>query len=81
MFGQNNKGKTSILNALKLFLLPEENLKDCKNKFAFRDSKGGFYSGGESHRHYFPDDFSFIVLEAENRHGAFCQILYRNKNE
>lgn len=81
VFGQNNKGKTSILNALKLFLLPEENLKDCKNKFAFRDSKGGFYSGRESHRHYFPDDFSFIVLEAENRHGAFCQILYLNKNE
>lgn len=81
VFGQNNKGKTSILNALKLFLLPEENLKDCKNKFAFRDSKGGFYSGDESHRHYFPDDFSFIILEAENRHGAFCQILYRNKNE
>ena len=81
VFGQNNKGKTSILNALKLFLLPEENLKDCKNKFAFRDSKGGFYSGDESNRHYFPDDFSFIILEAENRHGAFCQILYRNKIE
>ena len=81
VFGQNNKGKTSILNALKLFLLPEENLKDCKNKFAFRDSKGGFYSGGESHRHYFPDDFSFIVLESKNRRGTFCQILYRNRNE
>ena len=81
VFGQNNKGKTSILNALKLFLLPEENLRDCKNKFAFRDSKGGFYSGGESHRHYFPDDFSFIVLESKNRRGTFCQILYRNRNE
>lgn len=44
VFGGNNKGKTSILNALKLFLLPETNFKDCKTKFAFR-GKDGYYTG------------------------------------
>lgn len=29
LLGANNGGKTSILNSLKFFLLPEENLHDC----------------------------------------------------
>lgn len=80
VFGGNNKGKTSILNALKLFLLPETNFKDCKTKFAFR-GKDGYYTGAQCHGHYFTDDRSFIVLEAENPRGVFCQVLYRSKNE
>jgi len=35
LFGRNNLGKTSMLNALKLFLLPEENFNGCKKKFGF----------------------------------------------
>ncbi|MEZ9072366.1 hypothetical protein AB4086_13260 [Vibrio splendidus] len=44
LIGGGNIGKTSILNAIRLFLLPEENFKDSKNKFGFSDKEGNFYS-------------------------------------
>jgi predicted ATP-dependent endonuclease of OLD family len=47
LFGRNNLGKTSMLNALKLFLLPEENFKKCDRKFGFRSRSGDFYSAQE----------------------------------
>ena len=36
LFGRNNLGKTSLLNALKLHLFPEISFNDCKAKFAFK---------------------------------------------
>lgn len=74
LLGDNNKGKTSLLNSLKLFLLPEENFHDCERKFAFKSSKG-HYSKESTFGFYFPEKNSFIVLEAENPHGPFCIVL------
>lgn len=77
LFGENNLGKTSMLNALKLFLLPEVNFRNCSRKFNFRGTNGKRYDGMASFRYYFPEDRAFIILEAENPHGDFCIVLHR----
>lgn len=77
LFGENNLGKTSMLNALKLFLLPEVNFRNCGSKFNFRGTNGNLYDGMASFRYYFPEDRAFIILEAENPHGDFCIVLHR----
>ena len=77
LFGENNLGKTSMLNALKLFLLPEINFRNCGSKFNFRGTNGNLYDGMASFRYYFPEDRAFIILEAENPHGDFCIVLHR----
>ncbi len=81
LFGRNNLGKTSMLNALKLFLLPEENFRRCEKKFGFKGANGSEYDGQESYGYYFPEDHSFIILEAENVHGTFCLVLHRANRE
>lgn len=81
LFGRNNLGKTSMLNALKLFLLPEENFKKCERKFGFCSRSGDFYSAQESFKYYFPDQNSFILLEAENLYGPFCILLHQGRKE
>lgn len=81
LFGRNNLGKTSMLNALKLFLLPEENFKLCDRKFGFRSKAGDSYSTQESFSYYFPDQNSFILLEAENLYGPFCILLHQGRKE
>ncbi|MGB0662184.1 MAG: hypothetical protein ACPGMR_00160 [Pontibacterium sp.] len=81
LFGRNNLGKTSMLNALKLFLLPEENFRRCEKKFGFKGANGNEYNGQESYGYYFPEDHSFIILEAENVHGTFCLVLHRANRE
>lgn len=78
LFGRNNLGKTSLLNALKLHLFPEISFNDCKAKFAFKSSKGELYSTEDSYSYYFPTDSSFLILEAENIHGPFCLILFKS---
>ena len=77
LFGENNLGKTSMLNTLKLFLLPEVNFRDCHKKFNFRGTNGKVYDGLASFRYYFPEDRAFIILEAENPHNEFCVVLHR----
>lgn len=77
LFGENNLGKTSMLNALKLFLLPEINFRKCTSKFNFRGTNGKVYDGMASFRYYFPEDRTFIILEAENPHNDFCIVLHR----
>ncbi|MFY2509033.1 hypothetical protein ACN3E9_12280 [Vibrio pectenicida] len=84
LIGGGNIGKTSILNAIRLFLLPEENFKDSKNKFGFADKEGNFYSNDECFEHYFPSSTSFLILECDNYLGGpipHCQILYRGSSE
>ncbi|ROV62518.1 hypothetical protein EGH82_00500 [Vibrio ponticus] len=84
LIGGGNIGKTSILNAIRLFLLPEENFKDSKNKFGFSDKEGNFYSNDECFEHYFPSSSSFLILECDNYLGGpipHCQILYRGSSE
>lgn len=80
LFGRNNVGKTSLLNALKLHFFPEISFNDCKNKFAFKSSKGELYSSEDSYSYYFPSDSSFLILEAENIHGCFCTILFKSNS-
>lgn len=81
ILGPGNLGKSSLLNSLRLFLLPENNFKNSRNKFAFRNaSAGSFYTNEESYQHYFPSQFSFLIMEAENPAGVHCQILYRDNS-
>lgn len=80
LLSKNNKGKTSALNALKLFLLPEVNFKSCESKFGF-SSGGTVYTGLESFNYYFPSPTSFIILEATNIQGDFCIVLHQNPKE
>ncbi len=80
LIGGGNIGKTSILNAIRLFLLPEENFKNSAKKFGFSDKEGKFFSDDESFEHYFPSNSSFLILECDNYLGGrlpHCQILYR----
>jgi len=80
LLGHNNEGKTSSLSAIKLFILPEMNFRECESKFAFI-SKEGYYNGLESFNYYFPSPQSFIICEAENSKGRFCHILHRSREE
>lgn len=84
LIGGGNIGKTSILNAIRLFLLPEENFKDSARKFGFSDKEGKFYTNDESFEHYFPSSTSFLILECNNYLGGplpHCQILYRGNSD
>jgi polyhydroxyalkanoate synthesis regulator phasin len=81
LLGKGNVGKSSLLNAIRLFLLPENNFKNSKNKFAFKvPNKDDYYSNDDSYNHYFPSSRSFLILEVENHVGTHCQILYRSQN-
>ncbi|GLW37426.1 hypothetical protein Pcaca04_13620 [Pectobacterium carotovorum subsp. carotovorum] len=74
----NNKGKTSTLSALKLFLLPEINFKKSADKFGF-SSGGQYFSDLDTFQYYFPGTESYIICNAENpawREG-FCWVLFR----
>ncbi len=80
LIGGGNIGKTSILNAIRLFLLPEENFRESKKKFGFADKEGKFFTDDESFEHYFPSNNSFLILECDNYLGGHiphCQILFR----
>lgn len=84
LIGGGNIGKTSILNAIRLFLVPEENFKDSAKKFGFSDKEGKFYTNDESFEHYFPSSTSFLILECDNYLGgplSHCQILYRGSSD
>src|SRR5690554_7710147 len=79
ILGPGNLGKSSLLNSLRLFLLPENNFKNSRKKFAFRNaSAGSFYTNEESYQHNFPSRFCFLIMEGENPAGTQCQILYRD---
>jgi DNA repair exonuclease SbcCD ATPase subunit len=81
LLGKGNIGKSSLLNSLRLFLLPENNFNKSQVKFAFREpKKNAYYSNNDSYRHYFPSTRSFLILESENEAGTHCQILYRTNN-
>ncbi|WP_286271638.1 coiled-coil domain-containing protein [Thalassotalea hakodatensis] len=76
LFAGNNEGKTSSLAALKLFLLPEVNFKNCEDKFGF-ESGGKYFSNLDSFKYYFPSTESYIICNAKNPKGNFCWVLFR----
>ncbi|WP_235937747.1 hypothetical protein [Marinobacter caseinilyticus] len=81
ILGTGNLGKSSLLNSLRLFLLPETNFRNSRKKFSFRNaSAGSYYTNEESYQHYFPGQYSFLIMEAENPAGVHCQILYRDRS-
>ncbi|MBY6094677.1 hypothetical protein [Ferrimonas balearica] len=78
-----NSGKSSILNAPKFFWLPETTFGRAGRKFKLVDRQGdkGFYDGQPTHRFYFRHtETSYMILETENGHGRFCQILFPKQN-
>lgn len=77
LFGSNNAGKTSFLNGLQFFLLPEINLRKLHEKFHFAQK----HDGPETYKYYFPEKNSFIISEFENPFGKFLQIIFSGGNE
>lgn len=78
LIAQGNVGKSSLINAIRLFFLPECSFKNQKTHFGFADSHGEFYSSQATFNHYFPSKYSFLILEYEKRlyDGPHCcQII------
>lgn len=80
--GSNNVGKTSILNALQLLLIPEENLMAIDKKFMMsskKDTQAKNHTAEETYKYYFPYNTSLIVFEIENKDNTFLVVLYGKK--
>lgn len=78
LVAQGNVGKSSLINAIRLFFLPECSMAKQAVNFGFSDSHGEYYSSEASYYHYFPSKYSFLILEYEKRlfNGEHaCQIL------
>ena len=84
LLGEGNVGKSSLLNCIRLFLLPEVNFNKAKDKFNFKSSNGYQYDKNESFGHYFPSKYSHLIIEVEKviagKRYTHCQILNRGKN-
>ncbi|MCJ8311741.1 MAG: hypothetical protein HRU38_08565 [Saccharospirillaceae bacterium] len=84
LLGEGNVGKSSLLNCIRLFILPESNFRKAKDKFNFRSSNGDEYSQDDSYNHYFPTKHSHLIIEIEKTIAgttqSHCQILYRGSN-
>lgn len=84
LLGEGNVGKSSLLNCIRLFLLPEVNFNGAKDKFNFKSSNGYEYDRNESFGHYFPSKYSHLIIEVEKviagKRYTHCQILNRAKN-
>ncbi|KAF7772322.1 hypothetical protein PCIT_a2374 [Pseudoalteromonas citrea] len=84
LLGEGNVGKSSLLNCIRLFLLPEVNFNRAKDKFNFKSSNGYEYDKNESYGHYFPSKYSHLIIEVEKviagKLYTHCQILNRGKN-
>lgn len=79
LLGEGNVGKSSLLNCIRLFLLPEVNFNRAKDKFNFKSSNGYEYDRNESFGHYFPSKYSHLIIEVEKviagKRYTHCQIL------
>lgn len=72
LLGTGNLGKSSIVNCVRFFLLPEVNLNDSDKKFAFISGAGDsadvkYFNKNEIYDYYFPDEHSRLILEVEHR--------------
>ncbi|MBF7073213.1 hypothetical protein ISG33_07365 [Glaciecola sp. MH2013] len=78
LVAEGNVGKSSLINAIRLFFLPECSMAKQAKNFGFSDSHGEFYHSEETFNHYFPSKYSFLILEYEKRvfDGPHCcQII------
>lgn len=88
IFGSGNLGKTSIVNAVRFFLLPELNLKNSDAKFGFISGKGEsdpYFTKDQIFDHYFPSDDSRLILEVEHLllgggKQVHCQVISRGND-
>ena len=87
LMGLGNVGKSSLVNAVRFFLLPDTNVNQAKDKFAFRsgadsDDKESYYDKDELYNYYFPTVHSRLILEVEHQllgggTQSHCQIISR----
>ena len=78
LVAEGNVGKSSLINAIRLFFLPECSMAKQAINFGFCDSNGDMYGSETSFNHYFPSKYSFLILEYEKRlfDGPHCcQII------
>lgn len=78
LVAEGNVGKSSLINAIRLFFLPECSMAKQAVNFGFSDSNGDMYGSETTFNHYFPSKYSFLVLEYEKRlfDGPHCcQII------
>lgn len=88
ILGHGNLGKTSVVNAVRFFLLPEVNLKNSDQKFGFLAGKGEsatYFTKEQNYNHYFPTDDSRLILEVEHLllgggKQVHCQIISRGND-
>lgn len=90
LLGTGNLGKSSIVNCVRFFLLPEVNLNDSDKKFAFISGAGDsanvkYFNKNEIYDYYFPDEHSRLILEVEHRliggsTRRHCQIISKLEN-
>lgn len=84
LLGKGNYGKTSLINAVRFFFLPELSLNKCTQKFAFKNGKSypdiEYYSKDEVADYYFPSQNSCLILEVEHKligggSRRHCQLI------
>ena len=89
LLATGNWGKTSIVNAVRFFLLPELNLNDCDKKFAFKTPESSteqeYYTKDEVKNYYFQSTHSKLILEVEHKligggTRRHCQIISAGNN-
>ncbi|MFT5725707.1 MAG: hypothetical protein ACI9JN_002834, partial [Bacteroidia bacterium] len=90
LLGTGNLGKSSIVNAVRFFLLPEVNVNQADKKFGFvsgasDSSDVSYFTKDQIYDHYFPTNNSRLILEVEHRlvDGStrqHCQIISKGDN-
>lgn len=90
LLGTGNLGKSSLVNAVRFFFLPDINVNDADKKFGFisgaNDSSDvTYFSKDQIYNHYFPTDDSRLILEVEHQlvDGSIrhhCQVISRGGN-
>lgn len=90
LIGTGNLGKSSIVNCMRFFLLPEVNLNDSDKKFAFISGASDsadikYFNKNEIYNHFFPDEHSRLILEVEHKFiggstRRHCQIISKLEN-
>ena len=63
LVAQGNVGKSSLINAIRLFFLPECSMAKQAVNFGFSDSHGEMYESETTFNHYFPSKYSFYYYK------------------
>ena len=89
LLGTGNLGKSSVVNAVRFFFLPDINVNHADKKFGFlsgsSNSESSYYTKDQIWNHYFPTQHSKLVLEVEHQlvdgtTRQHCQIISQGSN-